>query len=66
MADSRFPPKSTSQLEDEYKPYGQELYNFTGQAFGDNGKLLTYRDEKDALIGNKQALMYSAPMLTTK
>lgn len=51
MADSRFPPTPTSHLAEEYKPYGQELYDFVGGVFGENGKLFKYRDENDALIG---------------
>lgn len=53
MSDSRFPPTTPSQLSDQYKSYGNDLYDFVGNTFGENGKLLTYRDSNDALIGNR-------------
>lgn len=55
MSDSRYPPTPTSQLSEEYKPYGQELYDFVGSVFGENGKLFKYKDENDALLGTAKS-----------
>ncbi|CZT18856.1 uncharacterized protein RCC_04701 [Ramularia collo-cygni] len=51
MTEARFPPTPTCHLPNEYKSYGKDLDDIIGKAFGENGKLMTYKDDKDALLG---------------
>lgn len=48
---SRYPPTPTHRYSEEYRPYAEYQYKGVSQAFGENGSLIIYKNEDDALIG---------------